>query len=142
VDQDPALNTQETYFYWLEAVDVSGATESYGPVSAQLEQSVQIVQLRSFTATGATRSITLGWETAAEFDNLGFNLYRAESEDGERAQINGELIQSLGAAGALYDYVDDDNRLRKRVTYFYWLEAVNTQGRTELYGSVSAQLEG
>jgi hypothetical protein len=138
VDDDEALNAQETYYYWLEAVDSTGATELYGPVSAELV--VPVVDLISFTATGAAKSITLDWETASEIDNMGFNLYRATAEDGERTKLNAELLPPGSPDGAQYEFVDDDKKLRNNATYYYWLEAVDAQGRTQLHGPVWAEL--
>ena len=73
-------------------------------------------------------------------DNQGFNLYRAESEGGERTQINAALIPSLSPDGAQYEYVDDDTALKRNRTYYYWLEAVDSAGETELHGPILGQL--
>jgi hypothetical protein len=137
IDDDPALNTQEIYYYWLEAVDVDGVTTLYGPVSARLAQGMELL---SFTASGNPRSITLNWETGSELDNTGFTLYRATAEDGERTQLNAELIPTQGPGGARYEYIDEDRALKRNETYFYWLEAVDVNGMAELYGPVSAGL--
>jgi hypothetical protein len=137
VDDDATLTRSETYYYWLEMVDSTGATELFGPVSAQLEKKVELL---SFTATGSRDAITLNWETAAEPDNQGFSLYRGESEGGERTQLNVELIPSASPDGAQYEYVDGDKALRRNRTYYYWLEAVDSAGATELHGPVSASL--
>jgi hypothetical protein len=118
-------------------VDSTGATELFGPVSAQLEKKVELL---SFTATGSKDAITVNWETAAEPDNQGFNLYRAESEDGERTQLNAELIPSASPDGAQYEHIDDDKALKRNRTYYYWLEAVDSTGATELHGPILGQL--
>ena len=69
------------------------------------------VELRWFEVTDANnKAVTLGWETVSEIDNLGFNLYRAETIDGERIKVNAELIPSLvnpgSPSGAVYEYTD------------------------------------
>ncbi len=100
------------------------------------------VELLWFEATGGTEAITLGWETSSEINNLGFNLYRAESPDGPRTQINAELIPSLvppgSTYGAVYEYVDND--VLPGITYYYWLEKLDVYGNTELFGPVDAQV--
>jgi len=89
------------------------------------------VELLSFTATGAQRSVTLQWETASEVDNLGFNVYRAEKVDGPRTKVNEGLIISLvppgSPFGAVYEYTDEN--LRRQTTYFYWLQDLDIYGQ-------------
>jgi len=47
--------------------------------------------------------------------------------------------QNLGAmSGALYTFRDQKARPGK--TYYYWLEAINLDGSTELFGPVSGRL--
>jgi hypothetical protein len=96
------------------------------------------VSLVSLTATPAGSAILVEWETATEIDNLGFNLYRASSEDGPRVQLNGSLIPSQAPgsqAGAAYAYLDETSA--PGINY-YWLEAMDTRGVTTLHGPVSA----
>lgn len=101
------------------------------------------VELLWFEVTKAERTeVTLGWETASETDNLGFNLYRATSVNGERITINGGLIPTNlppgSPFGAEYEYTDTP--MGRARTYYYWLEAVDIYGNTELYGPVEASL--
>jgi hypothetical protein len=97
------------------------------------------VRLLSFTARGAQKAITLSWQTAAEVDNLGFNLYRATTANGRRTRMNEELIASQvppgGMSGASYSY--HDAPVQPGVRYYYWLEAVGIYGQ-KVYGPVSA----
>jgi uncharacterized repeat protein (TIGR01451 family) len=101
------------------------------------------VFLLSFTAAGAKKVIVLNWETATELDNLGYNLYRAESIHGERTRVNEILLPTNVPPGtnegALYEYLDDGN-LRKKRTYYYWLEDVDLYGVTTRHGPVTAQV--
>jgi len=101
----------------------------------------QAVDVVSFTAMGRESTIDLAWETATEIDNVGFNLLRAESPDGARTQINGEMIpaQALGSvSGASYTYVDSG--VAAGVTYYYWLEDVAASGDRTLNGPVAARI--
>jgi hypothetical protein len=45
--------------------------------------SVTIITLVSFTAEPLYGKVTLDWATESEINNIGFNLYRAESENGK-----------------------------------------------------------
>jgi len=97
--------------------------------------------LAAFSATAAGDAIQVEWTTATEVDNLGFNVYRAESPDGPRTRLNAGLIPSQApgsAVGATYEFVDES--ATPGATYYYWLEDVDTYGSATLHGPVSAQL--
>jgi len=97
------------------------------------------VEIEYFIATGQSRSILLEWKTVTEMNNLGFNLYRAFRIDGPRVKINAELIPSniFGQGGAVYEYLDTG--LFPNRTYYYWLEDVDFNETTTLYGPVDAK---
>lgn len=121
------------------------------------------VDLLGFTATGAKESVTLQWETAAEYDTLGYNLFRANTENGRRIKLNEIMIRRDGPPGSLlgasYEYIDtafdvkasglDENSgtiLRQAMNggrpYYYWLEEVDIYGYTEFYGPVEVITQG
>jgi len=97
------------------------------------------IELASFTAEVSGGTVTLAWETAAEIDNAGFNLYRATTPDGPYTQINGALIVAQGeaASGARYSFLDHG---LLPGAYYYRLEDVDTYGVTTLHGPLSAQV--
>jgi hypothetical protein len=100
------------------------------------------VTLASFDANATGSAIELAWETATELDTMGFNIYRAESAYGLRTVLNRSLIagQAPGSPmGASYQFVD--NTAQPGVTYYYWLQEVDTNFEAAEYGPVSAQLE-
>ena len=93
--------------------------------------------LISFTAQAGETGTTVMWETSEELDNVGFNLYRSESVEGERVLLNSEIIPSqvMGQnSGAVYTFVDERSQAGK--VYFYWLEDVDVYGETNVYGPV------
>jgi len=118
-------------YYGFGLVQAKAACDSILPTA---------IDLISFTATPAKRSIVLNWETASEIDNLGFNIYRATSETGPRTKLNDSLIRTdlpLGSfEGSIYTYVDTN--LKFRTVYYYWLEDVDIYLTTTLYGPASA----
>ena len=97
-----------------------------------------LIELASFTATPFDRLVVLEWVTASEIDNAGFNLYRAEGENGEYVKLNAALIPADGSPteGAVYQFMDED--VQNRVTYYYKLEDIDIYGKSTLHGPVSA----
>lgn len=99
------------------------------------------VDLIWFEAAANDASVTLGWETASEIDNLGFNILRAATVDGPRTQVNAQLIPTLvppgSPFGAVYEYTDSG--VTPGATYYYWLQDVDLYGRLGLAGPVDAQ---
>ena len=95
------------------------------------------IELASFSAVATGDSVTLSWETGAEVDNAGFNLYRAEHADGAYVKINNELIGAGGnGTGANYSYVDSVGD----GSFFYKLEDVDTSGVSTVHGPVQVQV--
>jgi hypothetical protein len=98
------------------------------------------VTLSSFTAEAGEGAVFLGWETATEIDNLGFNLYRAESVGGPRMQLNGALIPNKtpgSPVGATYGFLDGS--VEAGVTYRYWLEDLDIYGKATQHGPVAGR---
>ncbi len=90
--------------------------------------------LAEFDDQGA---VILTWVTTAEYDNWGFNVYRAEVNDPAAAvRVNEHLIPSRGQAvsGATYRFVDTTVQPGK--TYWYWIEDVDVNGRSTWHGPV------
>jgi len=118
------------------------AKNCYCVYAAFTKGQITPVVLKTFSATSAENGILVAWETATEVNNLGFNIYRAELVDGERALVNPELIMSKLAPGdmfgATYEYLDEGAAIG--VTYYYWLEDVPLESGVTpgIYGPISA----
>ncbi len=100
-------------------------------------QGPSAVLLADFAAESQSDHMLVTWETFGEFDNAGFNLYRALEFDGERTLL--DYVPSAspgGTAGAAYSYRDFD--VAGGQTYWYWLEDVDLNGVATLHGPVSA----
>ncbi|MBN1920288.1 MAG: ExeM/NucH family extracellular endonuclease [Anaerolineae bacterium] len=123
--------------YWVQAT-----VSSYSPFTLGDNQPTAVF-LTSFAAAPQGESILLAWETAAELQNLGFNLYRAESAAGPWTKLNPTLIpaQNPGATfGASYEWLDTGVTLD--TTYFYRLEDIDVNGASTFHGPVSATAAG
>ncbi len=89
------------------------------------------VTITSFTAQVGATSITLKWETASETSNLGFFLFRSQTEGSGYTDISG-FIESLDqGAGAQYSF--EDNNVTPGVIYYYKLQDVPAGGGTSTY---------
>ena len=97
-----------------------------------------LIEMSSLSATPANQKVKLEWKTESEIDNAGFNVWRAESENGEYQKINEKLISAYGSAteGAIYEYIDSDVRFWK--TYWYKLEDIDTSGIRTFHDPVKA----
>jgi hypothetical protein len=97
-----------------------------------------LVTLIDFHAVNGRSSVTLVWSTASEIDTVGYNLYRAESENGNFIKINNSLIPAQGTStqGAHYEFIDRDVQNRK--IYYYKLEDIDLIGTSTMHGPVSA----
>jgi hypothetical protein len=96
------------------------------------------VSLISFTAAVAEDAVTLRWETAAEMDVVGFNLYRAAAAAGPYVRVNAGLIpaQGDGMTGASYGYSDRPGA----GAFYYQLEDVAADGGVTRHGPVGVRV--
>jgi len=84
----------------------------------------------------ANNAITLEWETATEFNNLGFFVLRSDTEGGTYEQI-GDFIPAEGTAvsGFIYQFADD--LVQNERVYYYKLEAIDLNTVSEFFGPIS-----
>jgi hypothetical protein len=100
------------------------------------------VELVSFDAAPQGNGVLLNWETATETDNVGFNVYRAETQSGQLIKINPYLIaaQNPGStAGAAYSFLDES--AVPGATYYYWLEDIDAAGVATRQGPAVAKMD-
>jgi hypothetical protein len=90
------------------------------------------VTMKSFKVEALNdNQVKLTWETAAEIDNLGFNVYRSQGYFQKQA----ELIHFEPAAGGLggHTYVYIDTPPTKGV-WNYWVADIDTSGKETIHG--------
>ena len=93
------------------------------------------VSLVGFEATPVEGGVMLQWTTGSETDNLGFNLYRSATEDGEKVRVNAQLIRGANRiSGATYTHVDAGGQAGD----YYWLEDVEFDFDAEQHGPFRA----
>ena len=120
-------------------VVISGAIDIYDnpanrptdtvPIGGGIPTAIELLYFRVDGVSG--RNVRLAWATAIGIDNLGFNLYRADSNDLERARlIHFESAVPQGRQlGATYAYVDT---VPSDGVWWYWLADVDTHGRESI----------
>ena len=123
----------------LKVTDSSGLQRYLPSVwNGEVTDTPLAVTLASFDATSQPGAVLLTWETVSEIDNLGFNLYRAETEGGPWMQLNQSLIASPNpgsAAGSSYQWTDES--VTPSVRYWYRLESVDLAGQPETVGEIN-----
>jgi hypothetical protein len=129
---------------WSGGVDYGNKSDyiNYCAWPVRGGQTPTVITLSSFTATPSDKAVLLKWTTESEIDNAGFNLYRAESENGEYVKINDSLIPAEGSPtqGASYQFIDEG--VKNRTTYYYKLEDVDIYGKSTFHDPVSAVPRG
>ncbi len=111
-----------------------GEVEDYLTVLA----SPTAVTMVSFSAQTSATSIRVRWQTSAEENTAGYQLYR--STDGERASAVLLTPELIPAHGPGIGYVWTDSAVVTGVTYSYWVAAIDSDGSVAEHGPVSSQI--
>jgi hypothetical protein len=104
------------------------------------------VTLSSFTAVFSNGSSLLAWTTQSESNNLGWNVYRSETESisesiSESTQANSDMIEGAGTSSEQTDYVFiDQDETYPNTSYWYWIESVDLGGNTNLHGPAQVDI--
>lgn len=88
------------------------------------------VTLSSLTATfDARRGVLISWTVESSFNNVGWNIYRSETREGEYVKLNDTLIPNAEDATSrqIYEYIDKTASPGKR--YYYYIEDVELTGK-------------
>jgi hypothetical protein len=126
---------------WFESQATFDVTDriSASGCTVNMAAAASAVALRSLTATPYNSAVDIRWETNAEQNHLGFNVYRADESGDEYQQINTTMIRNFNNAGqarGTYRFVDND--VNNDNTYFYYIEDIEITGKRTLHGPVHA----
>ncbi len=127
-----------TTYEWYTTVS-DGTNLVTSPIWSFTTQSPTAVSVFNFSAQVALRSVQVSWQSANEVNLLGFNVWRAASPDGERAQLNQALIPAKSPGqndSNFYEFSDESVGFGQR--YSYWVEVVSQSG-AEMIGPENAQ---
>ncbi len=81
-------------------------------------------------------SNTLRWKTASEVDNFGFDVYRADSEEGPFERLTERPIPGAGTTDEPQQYVFVDDTIEAGRTYWYYVESISMMGVRERFTPV------
>ena len=115
----------------------AGSLASVTVTNTRLEKP-NAITLTSFSFQAVADGVALVWETLAEIDNAGFNVYRATSPDGPFTRLNADMIVAQGSpvAGARYSFTDAPGA----GIFYYRLEDVDFNGTSTFHGPLQVTL--
>ena len=100
------------------------------------------VELSSFTAIQtASNFAQLNWTTQSENNLLGYNIYRSKVENYQSSIILNQSLVNPANTSLVQYYSYTDKNVELGNTYYYWLQSVESDGNTELYGPISIRIE-
>lgn len=95
------------------------------------------VRLTYFNATPGDQRIDLQWETASEIGSSGFYVQRSQQANNGYVRISDFIpVTGEGFTGNVYNF--SNTGLSNGSTYYYKLEAVNSDQSSDFHGPVSA----
>ena len=99
------------------------------------------VEIAAFEALSAEGVVNISWSTFTETENIGFHIFRSESEHGQYEQISQALIPGAGNSEneKNYKYVDDTTIAGN--TYYYRLADYSLKGGNRKHKPVKVFVE-
>ncbi len=98
------------------------------------------VELSSFSAIGSNNEVVLRWATESELDNIGFELWRSTSREGDYTEI--AFINGNFTSNERIEYSFTDNQVSNENTYWYFLVDVDANGVRTQHQVISVTLDG
>ncbi len=99
------------------------------------------VTLASFNAVQTSNKFAqINWVTASESEVLGYNLFRGENDNQDQAlRVTATMIEASNSpTGASYSFTDDEVEMNS--SYYYWLQTVDFDGSSEMFGPVTIKI--
>lgn len=99
------------------------------------------VELSSFTAVVTAQNfVKLTWVTQSETGLSGYNIYRNSSNNSANATHIGFVTSNNSSTQQIYTLTDNEVEIDN--SYYYWLQSVEYNGSSTLYGPVLVNVEG
>jgi hypothetical protein len=99
------------------------------------------VQMTEITAAASAKEgIILTWTTESEVNSAGFFVWRSEAETGGYQKISSAFISGRGNSSSRTGYRFSDPDAAAGKTYWYKIEAVSMDGKSEFHGPISVSI--
>ncbi|RMD99567.1 MAG: T9SS C-terminal target domain-containing protein [Calditrichaeota bacterium] len=99
------------------------------------------MELLSFDARAAEKTVVLFWQTASETENAGFHIFRSEHAGGPFVRITNRLIPGAGNSRQTHTYQWIDASVEFGKTYYYRLADLDFNGVMTYHGPVMVRVE-
>jgi M6 family metalloprotease-like protein len=142
VDATPNIDPGEYFQQSTPNVWESGSSEAATPAASGTGQTLP-VEFSAFAATVTSDSrVNLAWSTESETEMLGYSLYRATSENlTDALPLMADYITAENASSHS-DYAYTDADVVNQTAYWYWVECVSMDGRSDFHGPVTVTVTG
>jgi hypothetical protein len=77
------------------------------------------------------------WATSSEVDNFGYDVYRADAEQGPYARITPLPIPGHGTTDLPQRYEFRDDTIAPDTVYYYYVESISLDGTRERFTPIS-----
>jgi hypothetical protein len=136
---DVEVEPGNTYYYWLEAIDLSGTSMFWGPVDVTIvaPPPPPSVYLSAYTAeVNEENQVNIQWITSSENNVLGFKILRSSNNIMESGiQVNPEIIPATNTNEPhIYNFTDTG--ISTNILYRYWLLAITSDSVSMLTGVI------
>ena len=109
-------------------------TGPYVDVETTVVAAPTAIMLAGFGAMRVEEGVLLHWQTWDELDTIGFYLLRGRGEElADAVRVTPDLLPATGSESR-YAWVD--TRSDANLVYLYWLEEVDLNGNSTIYGPV------
>ncbi len=121
-----------------------GAKSDVIIVLSENEDPTLPVELSSFAAVlTADMYVSLSWIVESETNHSGYNVHRNQVLDMNTAiRLNPTLISAGIQNGTQISYKYIDTEIQESSIYYYWLESVDLDGSSRMFGPVSVYADG
>ena len=131
---DTGLAQNSTYHYWISACNISGCSPLSPVASAKTHlakpPAPSNLQLSiANTSASSNNQIDISWSAIdANYELRGYDMYRS---------INANFNNALLLTNTTLNSYSDSNGISQGVSYYYWLQAYNATGYSELSSASS-----
>jgi len=89
-------------------------------------------ELKGLVPEGSPGKVRIRWKTESQEENYGFNIMRADKQEGPYAKVNSSIIAGEGSTNIPKEYCFEDRKVVRGQTYFYFIESISTSGVKEV----------